>query len=629
MAGAAVSGRLNWLTVTVTGVREDTPGVRTITLDVPGWEGHRAGQSVDVRLTAADGYRTQRPYSIASAPDDEAFELCVEHLPAGEVSPWLAGELRPGDQFELRGPGGRSFSWHADDGGPLLLVGGGAGIVPLRAMVRHALAAGRTDVTVVLSARTRASLLFADEVAAWPNTTITYTREGGRAARRPDARRRRPGAARLRLRSDGVRRARDDAAARGRPRRRSRSRRALRWSDMKLYTLLGADGVPYQSPEKGEYGGHARTNVYGTMDCPVALSLLRRGFQPRHRVFFADEATAIAAGFRPCGACQREKYRAWKAGERWAAREPRGGREPRGRAEAARSGAGRPRAPRPRRVSTLTCAAHARDRRPPPPRGRARRRRGGVRRRGGSARAATTSRCRRCARRRRPRRRARTARPPPRRRRRRSRSTASASSEQVGKLVVLRFEGTTAPTYVRRVLRRGWASGAILFKSNITSPQPAAGAHEDRCATPARPPARCRSSAPIRRAATSATSSGRLPPSGRRGRCRAATPAPPRGALREAGINVTLAPVADVPTSAGHRARRPRLLERPREGRGRDQGRGRGLARRRRRGHRQALPRPRRRDHEHRLRLGHDRRRRADGLGPGAVPRPRSRRRCR
>jgi len=163
----------------VTGVREETPGVRTITLDVPGWEGHRAGQSVDVRLTAPDGYSTQRPYSIASAPEDDAFELCVEHLESGEVSPWLAGELREGDQFEVRGPGGRSFSWHADEGGPLLLVGGGAGIVPLRAMVRHALAAGRIDFTVVLSVRTRASLLFADEVAAWPRTSITYTREDG------------------------------------------------------------------------------------------------------------------------------------------------------------------------------------------------------------------------------------------------------------------------------------------------------------------------------------------------------------------------------------------------------------------------------------------------------------------
>jgi methylphosphotriester-DNA--protein-cysteine methyltransferase len=81
----------------------------------------------------------------------------------------------------------------------------------------------------------------------------------------------------------------------------------------KLYTLVGADGRPYKSPEKGLLGGHARTKVYGTMDCPVALSLLRRGFQPRHRVFFADEASAIAAGYRPCGACMRERYREWRA----------------------------------------------------------------------------------------------------------------------------------------------------------------------------------------------------------------------------------------------------------------------------------------------------------------------------
>ena len=79
------------------------------------------------------------------------------------------------------------------------------------------------------------------------------------------------------------------------------------------YTLLGADGRPYQSAEKGLLGGHGRTKVYGTMDCPVALSLLRRGFEPRHRVFFADEATAMAAGFRPCGACLRDRYREWKA----------------------------------------------------------------------------------------------------------------------------------------------------------------------------------------------------------------------------------------------------------------------------------------------------------------------------
>jgi methylphosphotriester-DNA--protein-cysteine methyltransferase len=82
---------------------------------------------------------------------------------------------------------------------------------------------------------------------------------------------------------------------------------------VKTYRLIGADGVAYESTTKGELGGHAGTRVYGRLDCPVALSLLRRGFTPRHRVFFADEATAVAAGFRPCGACMREAYRAWKA----------------------------------------------------------------------------------------------------------------------------------------------------------------------------------------------------------------------------------------------------------------------------------------------------------------------------
>jgi len=81
---------------------------------------------------------------------------------------------------------------------------------------------------------------------------------------------------------------------------------------MKSYTLIGRDGQPYASEVKGLLGGHGQTLVYGTMDCPVALSLLRRGFEPKHRVFFADEATAIAAGFRPCGACMRERYAEWK-----------------------------------------------------------------------------------------------------------------------------------------------------------------------------------------------------------------------------------------------------------------------------------------------------------------------------
>jgi methylphosphotriester-DNA--protein-cysteine methyltransferase len=81
---------------------------------------------------------------------------------------------------------------------------------------------------------------------------------------------------------------------------------------VKTYTLIGADGVPYQSETPGLLGGHSRTRVYGRLDCPVALSLLRRGFEPRYRVFFADEATAVAAGYRPCGACMRAEYQRWK-----------------------------------------------------------------------------------------------------------------------------------------------------------------------------------------------------------------------------------------------------------------------------------------------------------------------------
>jgi ferredoxin-NADP reductase len=152
----------------VRAIREQADGARTVVLDVPGWEGHRAGQSVDVRVTAADGYSTQRPYSIASAPEDDALEMTVALLDDGDVSPYLVSEARPGDQFELRGPVGSSFTWHVDDGGPLLLVAGGAGLAPLRAMVRHRIAAGAsTGVRLVVSARTDDDLLYRDELPEW------------------------------------------------------------------------------------------------------------------------------------------------------------------------------------------------------------------------------------------------------------------------------------------------------------------------------------------------------------------------------------------------------------------------------------------------------------------------------
>jgi ferredoxin-NADP reductase len=129
--------RIEWRLSTVVEVIPETSRTRTVVLDVPGWPGHRAGQHVDVRLTAEDGYQTERSYSIASAPEDRHLSLTVERLEEGEVSPYLTEELRPGDQLEIRGPIGGYFVWDISIGGPLLLVGGGSGIVPLMAMLRH------------------------------------------------------------------------------------------------------------------------------------------------------------------------------------------------------------------------------------------------------------------------------------------------------------------------------------------------------------------------------------------------------------------------------------------------------------------------------------------------------------
>jgi ferredoxin-NADP reductase len=180
-----IGRRSPWTPAEVVEVRDETSAIRTLVLDVPGWPGHRAGQSVDVRLTAESGYATQRPYSLASAPEDPRLELTVERMGDGEVSPWLAREARAGDRLEIRGPGGRSFSWHVEDGGPLLLVAGGAGLVPLRAMLRHRLHQGSdVDTRLLLSVRTEEDQLYADELEAWRaagvEVTVTLTRAGGR-----------------------------------------------------------------------------------------------------------------------------------------------------------------------------------------------------------------------------------------------------------------------------------------------------------------------------------------------------------------------------------------------------------------------------------------------------------------
>ena len=165
MARAAVLGRLSWLVTTVTSVTPETDGAATLLLEVKDWPGHRPGQHVDVRLTAEDGYQTERSYSIASAPDDPTLALTVELIEDGEVSPWLTTVAGPGDQFELRGPIGGYFVWEGDEAGPVLLVGGGSGVVPLMSMIRHrARRRIRSRMRLVYSARAADDILYRAEL---------------------------------------------------------------------------------------------------------------------------------------------------------------------------------------------------------------------------------------------------------------------------------------------------------------------------------------------------------------------------------------------------------------------------------------------------------------------------------
>jgi ferredoxin-NADP reductase len=165
VARATVLGRLNWQVADVVDIVRETPRVKTIALDVLDWRGHRAGQHVDIRLTAEDGYQAQRSYSIASAPDSTRLELTVERLEDGEVSGYLTGKLKPGDQIELRGPFGGYFVWEPALGGPLLLVAGGSGVVPLMAMIRaREAAANETETRLVFSSRSWDDVIYRDEL---------------------------------------------------------------------------------------------------------------------------------------------------------------------------------------------------------------------------------------------------------------------------------------------------------------------------------------------------------------------------------------------------------------------------------------------------------------------------------
>jgi ferredoxin-NADP reductase len=159
-------GRLSWQIGKVVTIRPETPRTKSITLALPTWMGHRAGQHVDVRLTAEDGYQAERSYSIASPPEEAPrVTLTVERLDDGEVSPYLVEELRVGDRLELRGPIGGYFVWEARLGGPLLLVAGGSGIVPLMAMIRHRAAVGSPVPTRLLySSRSLEDVIYRDEL---------------------------------------------------------------------------------------------------------------------------------------------------------------------------------------------------------------------------------------------------------------------------------------------------------------------------------------------------------------------------------------------------------------------------------------------------------------------------------
>jgi ferredoxin-NADP reductase len=165
MARAALPGRLTWQLATVVELIVETPRVKSIVLDAPGWAGHRPGQHVDVRLTADDGYQAQRSYSIASAPEDQHLVLTVERLDDGEVSPYLTDELRAGDELELRGPIGGYFIWDESTPAPPLMLAGGSGIVPFRAVLRHwAAGSRRFTPRLVYSARTQDDIIYRGEL---------------------------------------------------------------------------------------------------------------------------------------------------------------------------------------------------------------------------------------------------------------------------------------------------------------------------------------------------------------------------------------------------------------------------------------------------------------------------------
>ena len=176
MAGTALRGRLTWQVATVAALTRETASVCTIVLEPPDWAGHRAGQHLDVRLTAEDGYRAERSYSIASAPG-ERLAITVERLDDGEVSPYLTEDLQVGDELELRGPIGGYFVWEPGDDSPLTLLAGGSGVVPLRSILRYRLRTGSAaPARLLYSARALPDVIYRDELGQHQDgVQVSYT----------------------------------------------------------------------------------------------------------------------------------------------------------------------------------------------------------------------------------------------------------------------------------------------------------------------------------------------------------------------------------------------------------------------------------------------------------------------
>lgn len=183
--------KLQWRMARVVSSRPETASAQTIEVDVPGWGGHLAGQHIDLKLTADDGYSAQRSYSLSRPVDGDRIELTVQRIDDGEVSPYLTA-MRSGDEIELRGPIGGWFIWRPADEGRILLVAGGSGIVPLMAMVRQRVVLGGTKFRLVYSVRSPADVYYAEELGRlerdcdWLQVAVVYTRVGApQVARRP------------------------------------------------------------------------------------------------------------------------------------------------------------------------------------------------------------------------------------------------------------------------------------------------------------------------------------------------------------------------------------------------------------------------------------------------------------